>query len=252
MVITGEHYERAPIIEALVELRVISDVEVGPDKLLSVMDGVPGYVPAETLVSVQGELQILANEVQARASGTQIGFRWCSEDGKHVVQARPDVFVFSRLAPYDRWESLLIEVEVAWLRYKAVVEPTTVVGASVRFINRIDVPSERPVEIKDYLRLSVDVPPYLPQVMLGMYMQVAVPLPQHEGAVANVISTLAPPQEGMHSALILDINAQVSTMINITDDKFEQQIQHVLATLRNAKNYVFEACITDATRGLIR
>jgi uncharacterized protein (TIGR04255 family) len=139
-----------------------------------------------------------------------------------------------------------------WLRFKAVTQPQAVVAASVRFINRIDIPSEHPVEIKDYLRLSVDVPPYLPQAMFGMYRQVAVPLPQHDGAVANIISTLTAPPEGIHSSLILDIATSLNRRLPVADANFEENVLSVLATLRHAKNYVFESCITDATRGLIR
>ena len=252
MVITGEHYSHAPIIEALVELRVVPDGGTTADDLLKMMSDAEDYGTPESLVEMRGELQVLANEVYASASGAHLGFRWRSTDGKLVVQARPDVFAFSQLAPYDRWECLLEQVEKMWLRYRAVVRPTAVVGASVRFINQINIPSPRPVEVKDYLRLSVDVPPLLPQVMQAMYMQVAVPLPQHDGAVAHVISTLTGPPEGFHSSLILDINAAKAEMIDIDRPDFDDKILSVLSTLRDAKNYVFEACITDATRGLIR
>lgn len=251
MVITGDHYDKAPIIEALVELRVTGGPATEMD-LLHVMEGVPGYQQPEALVAVQGEFQVIADAVEAKASGGTVGYRWRSEDGKHAVNAQPGAFAFSRLAPYDRWETFIASVEDMWLRFKGVVQPAVVVGATVRFINKIDVPSDKPVEIKDYLRLSVDVPPYLPQALLGMYMQVAVLLPQHEGAVAHIISTLTTPPEGIHSSLILDIATNLDCAIPVNDEHFEDSLLSVLATLRHAKNYVFESCITDATRGLIR
>lgn len=251
MVVTGEHYAKAPIIEALVELRVAAEPAPELDLLLTVMEGVEGYGEPETLVTVQGEFQVIADAVQARATGGPVGHRWRSVDGLHAVTAQTGIFAFSRLAPYDRWETFIASVEGMWLRYKAVVEPHTLLGASVRFINRIDVPSDRPVEVKDYLRLSVDVPPSLPQAMLGMYMQVAVPLPQHDRATANIISTLITPPDGFHASLILDIDTHINRPLAI-DENFHENVLGILATLRDAKNYVFESCITDATRGLIR
>jgi len=56
-----------------------------------------------------------------------------------------------------------------------------------------------------------------------------------------------PPQEG-HSALILDLDTYDETGFVLEG---EEQLNLRLGRLRSAKNYVFEASITDATRGLI-
>jgi len=49
----------------------------------------------------------------------------------------------------------------------------------------------------------------------------------------------------------LDIDTWKEVMIPFEEPKADESIRRQLDTLRTAKNYVFEACITDATRGLI-
>ena len=75
-----------------------------------------------------------------------------------------------------------------------------------------------------------------------------MPLPALEVS-ATITSSLLPVRPDV-TTLILDIDTwrDAPAGESATDDA----IAGHLATLRQAKNYVFEACITDATRGLIQ
>ena len=51
--------------------------------------------------------------------------------------------------------------------------------------------------------------------------------------------------------LLLDIDARSNVLLSTSDPDFDERLLESLTTLRRTKNFVFEACITDATRSLI-
>lgn len=253
LVDAGRLYDNAPIVEAILELQVVlpSSSDLSDVSSLShVMDGDRRFTAMAPVVEVQGEVQVREQDVVGATSGRHVGFTFPRADGARVVHARLDRFAYSWMAPYERWESFLAEAEDMWHRYVARAKPQGVTGVGVRFINRIDVPSS-PVEIRDYLRTAVDVSPYLPQGVSSMFMQVDVPLGQYD-AVVTITSALSPPARSGFTSLILDIDAKRPVSLDRSAPDFEASLVDVMAALRAAKNFVFEACITDATRGLIR
>ena len=109
----------------------------------------------------------------------------------------------------------------------------------------------RSIEVKDYLRLSVDIPAYLPQTMTSLFLQVDIPLPTQQ-AQAIVTSTLIPGAAHHPPGwLVLDIDVKAPVAGDTSSSDFAEQITTTLNRLRLAKNFVFEACVTDATRGLM-
>jgi uncharacterized protein (TIGR04255 family) len=244
----GSHYSRAPIVEAIIELRC----EL-PDSIQ--LTTLTGAVNADAFpevgrhVEVTGTLDVSDAELRSGTSVQQTGFVFKRKDGLRIIQARLNGFSYSALAPYDKWESFHDEALRHWEVYRNRVQPTKVTRLGVRYVNRIDIPSAR-VEIKDYLRTAIDVSPYLPQIVASHFFQVEVPLSRY-GAVATITSTFAPPSREDVTSLVLDIDAWRPTDIDLTSDGALSAIRNALDSLRQAKNYTFEACITDATRGLI-
>jgi uncharacterized protein (TIGR04255 family) len=200
-------------------------------------------------VNVTGRVEVGPDGVQGDTSGETIGHLLRRSDGLRIIQSRLNGFAYSALAPYDRWETFSAEALEHWRDYQRVARPTKLTRIGVRYINKIDIPSSS-IEIKDYLRTAVDVAPYLPQLVAGYFFQIVVPL-SHFDASATITSTILPPPAQDATSLILDIDTWrlVDMTLSVTDSS--EGISQVLDTLREAKNYVFEACITDATRGLI-
>ena len=249
LVAWGRHYSRAPIAEAILELRVVLPDHVTLDDLASLMKDDPDYPTSNPQIAVQGQFEIIRDDVISSASGRIVGHAWPRQDQRRVVQAHLDRFVFSWLPPYDRWDVFLEEAESMWSRFRSVAQPQQVVGVGVRFVNKIDIHSSA-VEIKDYLRTSVDVSPYLPQFISGLFMQIDVPLQRHQ-AMATITTMLTESPEEGQTSLVLDIDTRRQVAMSLDDKSFDADLRASLAVLRDAKNYVFEACITDATRGLI-
>jgi uncharacterized protein (TIGR04255 family) len=247
---SGRHYDHAPIAEAVLEIKCTLPEGVSLDDLLQCVDR-DEFPVADQAVSVEGRIDLSDDgQIRSAARGQVLGHVFRRADGNRVVQARLDGFSFSWLPPYDRWEAFLSEAEAHWLRYRRAVRPTKAVRLGVRFINKIDVPSPQ-IEIKDYLRMSADVPAYLPQGIAGYFVQVQIPL-SHYDCSATITTTLVPPPNDDSTSLLLDIDTWQMVEISLTDDVEAEGVAARLATMRKAKNYVFESCITDATRGLIK
>jgi uncharacterized protein (TIGR04255 family) len=52
-------------------------------------------------------------------------------------------------------------------------------------------------------------------------------------------------------SLILDLDTYREVRLDPRSDDFDHEVVGQLASLRRAKNFVFESCITDETRRLI-
>ncbi|MHB8452757.1 MAG: TIGR04255 family protein [Mycobacteriales bacterium] len=253
MVRPGRHYQHAPIAEAILDIRC----ELPPDASLAdlavtVVD--PAFTTRERSVDVQQSVNISDRGVSGETTGQDVGYVFHRADGRRSVRARLDGFGFSWMYQYERWESFLGEAEAHWLRYRRAVRPSKATRLAVRYINKIDIPSSGPqaaIEIKDYLRATVDVPGYLPQMISGYFLQVEVPIPKYECS-ATIISLLLPPPNERTTSLILDIDTWQPADIALADDREALGVAERFEILRLAKNYVFESCITDATRSLIR
>ena len=245
----GEHYQHAPIHEAILEFRVSGVERSRLDALRSVVE-VSGFQEPAADYDVKAEVGFEGDNLVSNAEQTLVGYRAVREDGQRAVRATVNLFSFSWLRPYDRWESFVGEALQLWSGYEEAASPTDITRVSVRFINRINIPRQS-VEIKDYLRTAVDISPYLPQALNGFFLQLDIPLSKSD-ATTRVISTIVQPESPDSTSLILDLDTWRSVDVDLAADGAQALISSHLNDLRGLKNYVFEACITDATRGLIR
>jgi uncharacterized protein (TIGR04255 family) len=246
----GRHYDHAPIVEAIVEFYVDAADDVTLDALAQLPLG-EDYPEPAPMFTINTQLQVVDGEMTSESSEDRVGQIFNRRDQARTVVAGLDRFAFTSRGDYTDWETFIAEVERSWLIYKAAVNPSFISRAGVRFVNQIQLPA-RSVEIKDYLRTSVDISAYLPQAVSGLFMQVDIPIPDL-GVDATLTSAMLTDNEanpGQHG-LLLDIDVKMSLSLDARDPGFSNQLSRTLATLRLAKNYMFEACITDATRGLI-
>lgn len=244
-------YPSAPIVEAILQIHVAPAENLLIDDLQTLLSSEDGFEPAEQAIAFDGEVSFVDTEVINKVEASKVGYIFRRKDSKRVVQAHRDNFIFSWLPPYEHWKQFSEEALEHWTRYQEAASPTAVNSIGVRTINRIPLP-DRATELKDYVRISVDVPAYLPQSITSMFSQVRVPLEKF-GAMATITSVLQPRSDGTQGPpeLILDIDIQKSLSLGLADVGFHQSLLEALQEARDAKNFVFEACITDATRGLI-
>ncbi len=245
---TGRHYTRAPITEALIDLRVDAP-DLTFEKLAKVHEGLESAYPTQkTITNTRTRVQGLVGkpEIAASAVSEQAGHLFVSGNGKYVFQARLNGFTLSRLAPYENWETFRDEARRLWDVYRTVAKPTKVSRMAVRYINRLDLPLPN-VDLKDYLRTVPEISPELPQNLVGYFMQLRIPQADIKSMLIVNQTIIDPARPGVAS-VALDNDIFRSDDVPTS----EQEIWDFYEVLRQRKNEVFEASITDNARELFQ
>jgi uncharacterized protein (TIGR04255 family) len=239
-----KHYSRAPITEAVIGILVKLPSGVTVESLARVQEGQEARYPTRhKSYMAQGQFSV-GPAIATTASQAQLGYVFHSEDAKEIFHARLDGFTFSRLAPYDRWESFRDEGRRLWNLYRAVAQPEVVTRVGLRYINRLDLPLAN-LDLPHYLRTGPEVSPDLPQGLSNYFMQLQIPLEDLKGMLV-INQTLVQPSGPNVVSVLLDID-----LFRDADVPNEEDIWDYMEKLRIKKYVVFEACITDNTRELI-
>jgi len=244
----GRRYPNAPIVEAVMDVRAAVATEISVDGLKEVHQGEEERYPEHQLnFLVSGGMLVNQADVTAGASKRLNGHVYRRADVTQVYQARLDGFTFSRLAPYEHWEAFFAEGMRLWRRYAVIARPPSVERLALRYINRIDPPVGQPVEMSDYLLTRPEMSPLLPQTLDGFFLNAQLSLGDG-GPILTLIETVVPSPTGGVS-LILDIDVAYTQALRVGDD-IDDILTSRFSSLRDAKNGVFEACITDRARSL--
>ena len=241
----SRHYSKAPITEAIIDLRVTLPEGFSTEQLAAIQTHIRNRFPEKEPIHVGSLLFEAGPSIKIEAARQQNGFLFRSGDGRRVFQATLSGFTFNRLAPYTSWEEFSSEARNLWDIYKEVCRPSSVNRAAVRYINRLDLPGPL-LDFKDYLRTIPEVSPDLPQGLSTFFMQLQIPQ-EDLNCMLIINEAFTPPTSPELVSVLLDIDL-FREQVWQTDD---EEIWNFLEQLRHRKNDVFHACITDKTRELI-
>ncbi len=237
-------YAHAPIVEAVLDIRVKLADDVTLESLSKVGAGVEDAYPIrQDRMQFESELT-LGTDIAMATRQSKTGYFFFSTDERQSFQARLDGFTFSRLAPYTGWESFSAEARKLWEHYQSVVSIDAVTRLAVRYINRLDLPPL--VDFKEYLQTLPEVSPALPQGLSGYFMQLQIPQDDIQGMLV-LSQAMLPPSSPSVISVLLDIDLFRDTKIPSDNEaiwKFYEE-------LRARKNFIFESCLTDKARELI-
>lgn len=241
------HYPKAPITEALIDLRVELPQGTVVGDLERVQNGLENAYPTKKdRIHAEFQGQIGKEGAAAVARSKHDGYVFTSQDEKQVFQARLDGFTISRLAPYESWQPFRDEAQRLWDVYRSIAKPTKVTRLAVRYINRLDLPL--PVaDLKDYLRTVPEVSPALPQNLAGYFMQLRIPQEDIKSLLVVSQAIIEPARPGVASVAL---DNDILRVDEIPAD--EDGIWEFFEVLRRRKNEVFEASITDQARELFK
>src|SRR5258708_17077988 len=100
----GRQFSRAPITEAILDLKVILPDNFPIEKFLEIHARIHDRFPTSEPIHV-GSFAIQAGpEIQVDASRQHSGFLFRSKDGLRIFHAPLQDFTFNLLAPSDSWE----------------------------------------------------------------------------------------------------------------------------------------------------
>jgi uncharacterized protein (TIGR04255 family) len=241
------HYNKAPITEALIDIRIDPLPEQQFANLQRSKKYLPDY-PHEEKRNLGHATVQFGPSVQAVAQEKPWGLLFRNAGNTQVVQFRLDGFTFSRLEPYETWEQLRDEARRLWDIYREVVGAKQLASVGVRYINVLSLPTV-PVEPEDYLKTYPQVSLELPADLRDFgpfFLSLAMNQPDLKG-VLTINEGNAPPKGQNTVSIVLDLSLSVPN----PPAKNEDELWLFFEKLRDRKNLYFEACITDKTRELI-
>ncbi len=226
---------KAPIVEGLIDLRSMAPNLVEMEALQAVADRFAGEYPRrERLIAAQIHI---APEAHPTSNTTQehVGWRLTSLDERWVVQLRRDGLTVSRLEPYGAWEDLVEKTKEWWPRHREVSGSNPVTRVATRFINRVPLPANKPLE--DTFQTMFKLGAGIPEVVGEYFLRIAIPF-NEDNAMAVITQSLEPMP---NVACILDIDVFVNRPAGLS----EVETWNVLNTLHGIKNDLFFGSLTE-------
>jgi uncharacterized protein (TIGR04255 family) len=241
-------YPKAPITEALCDIRVAPRDDISFADIEAVAKALSATYPKiEDQYEVSTNLSLAPGGPESVVKQTVMGKRLETEDKKRIIQSQLTGQSVSRLQPYANWADLKAESERAWGIYRSLTKPKSAVRLALRYINRIDIPQNGPIQIEDYLRTYIEVSSEIKSPMNNFFAQIHIPLPSIE-AMCIVNTAALPPATPEVFSILFDIDIfRVENIPQRDDDMWA-----VFNALRDAKNEIFEFSITDKTRELFK
>jgi uncharacterized protein (TIGR04255 family) len=239
------HLRKAPITEAIIDIRVPRDSGVTAAVFADLREFLRDQYPIveepqakEALLTIEGG--------KLTTSTRDIGFHgllFKSADTLTVVQFRADGFTLNRLKPYTSWEELFPEVIRLWPAFVERAHPREVSRIALRYINHLEIPFEPNEDFAEYLTASPPVPPELPQLVGSFLMRVVLHDPEHS-AVAIVTQSLGEAVVGgTGSNVLLDIDVYRTDGLALSIEELRPHFE----ALRELKNRAFFYSLTERT-----
>jgi uncharacterized protein (TIGR04255 family) len=243
------HFPHAPIAEAVLEIQTKLPSTVSLETLASVQEALKEQYPSKrTRMALKDGVKFEEGKEPEFFSPPHeiVGYLFASSDGKQVIQSRFNGFAFSRLRPYDRWETFRNDARDLWHHYSKVTSPEVVTRLGLRYINRIEIPLPF-LDFKEYILTTPEIAPGLPQAMTTFFMRMEIPEPSLD-ALVILTQTIEPVTEDKRLPLIFDIDVFRAGLFDVKSD----EIWTIFEGLRNLKNDVFFKSLTDKAKDLFR
>lgn len=242
------HYPRAPITEAVLEVRYAHPIA------REVVERAAALIAEEYFYSEE-EQSVNISMPDAPGKPPTVKAEWegrklSSLDRADVAIFRRSAFVCSRLAPYLGWEGFHASITNAWAALRKYHSgPMDVARVGLRYVNRIDVPVREGdvVDVEDYLNFLPRSPQQFSMPMLEYVVQAQRPV-GIDDLFFNLLSSTVP--SPLINATSFSLDLDVYREINIP--KRDEEFWALIGRMRDHKNVIFEACITERARELFR
>ncbi len=182
------HLNKAPVVEAVIELRTRLARPVGPAVFKAFRERLqPRYQKAQHIQLVKAEFGLEMDAPKGDEMSRQIvGVRLDDDAGQWAIQGRSDGLTVSRLAPYSSWADLVAAVRALWGDYVELFAPEMVTRMGVRYINLLPVSADKPIDLDSMLTDGPRIPKDLPQDMTEFMTRLVLPIPEN-GIVLTVV-----------------------------------------------------------------
>ena len=248
---TPSRLARPPIKEALVDFRTERALPLDPDLLKPLWPAVKDRLPhLEVRNRMQAHFAASKLGQPPDAKAEDLGFHGLflkPKDESRFVQFRTDGFTFSQLSGYTSADDLFAEALDLWDRFVELSRPDKIIRVALRFINRLELGFNEGDDFDRFLRAAVTTPADTPQTVFEFMTRTVMPLT--DGTIAVVTQRLEPKPPGEERVpFVLDVDVFRMGDFPMTKDG----LLPVLQSLRELKNQLFFAFVTDAALEMYR
>lgn len=242
------HLNNAPIVEAVIDLRVSLKTPLSENTISSLKDLLhEPYPSSEEIRIFEGGFGVVMGKptIESPKDKGVNGYLFKSKDEKKIVQFRNDGFTFNRLKPYTNWNDVISEAKRLWGIYISKVDIEQISRIAVRYINRLDIPL--PIkDFQEYLTKPPETPDGVPNAVSSFLCRVVL----HDverGISANIAQALESSIKTDFANIILDIDVYKNVEIPPSN---HEEIWVIFEQLRKLKNDIFFNSIAEKTARL--
>lgn len=244
------HLSRAPITEALLTFQANAAAHWGEENMLSRLKALwPNHPDPQELQQVNMQFSAKSGEQprQDTMSAQILGWIFRSETEHIAHQVRRDGYTFSRLKPYEDWESFEMAAKENWQKVSEILEPAPLHSVAARFINLLEIPTAK-FKWKRYFTTQPPCPAGLKWQFQGFVQQAVYAVPDSECTVQVTFSPSfsAAPKET--SIFMLDIDVSLKQSLPSSG----KSVDEVLDEMHLRKNQAFFGMLTKEAIALYR
>jgi len=235
-----EHLQNAPIVEAVIDFRVVRQEQVSSETFASLGSSIgEKYAKPTSIQSLYARFGVDNGKVlEPWQMQTELGYRY--QTATEIAQFRVDGFTFSQIEPYTKWEEVFDEAFRLWKVYVDAAKPREVSRVAVRYINRMQLAAVK--DLGEYMVAPPRLPEPIPQTIREFLTRIYV-RDDKRNASAVIVEAIEPQMDPNTISLLLDIDA----FREVTLAPDDPGLPAVFGELRQLKNEIFFASITETT-----
>jgi uncharacterized protein (TIGR04255 family) len=229
---------KAPIVEAVFDIRCRLPKESGPELLKKAADILRGDYPklrGQVIHTQQFKFQ--SGKREMTSTDALQGYRVEKEDKTQIVQLRRDGFALNRLRPYMCFDELWPEVLRCWRTYADATKPTELTRVALRTINRIELEGGL-AQLGGAFQIPLETP--IAGLEQTGFLHRWSLVGEHD-CRANVALATRPPMEAKVAG-VFDIDAFKTVDLDLEIDSLTRSFSQ----LRQLKNAIFFGSLTEA------
>lgn len=227
---------KAPIVEAVFDIRCRLPKESGPDAVKKAAEMLRADYPKLRMIHTQ-QFKLQVGGQPKITSQAFAGFRVENENRSQVVQLGRDRFTLNRLRPYTSFDELWPEFRRCWLLYAETTKPTEVTRLALRTINRIELEGGLS-QLQEAFQIFLGTP--VSGIEQSGFLHRWSLLGEHD-CRANVALATRPPMEAK-VAVIFDIDVFKTVDVDLEIDSLTRSF----GQLRQLKNAIFFGSLSES------
>lgn len=243
-------YKKPPITEAVIGISLKESLNSGDLALLQKKLS-KNYPSSQSIENVNVKLELQGKPGHRKKANANLdqenGYRLSSVDCSELAIVLPKSITISQLAPYPGWKSFFGRFVRDWNIIKKSIGYHEISRIGVRYINRIDIPSNGPiVEHESFLNVYPNITDEFGP-LFGYSLNVEVYI-EDMRCTAKINSAAVPSPVLNHSSFVLDQDIIREVQVPQND----KDIFELIEAIGQKKNKIFESCITDKSRALFK